>query len=79
MIHVTCFKCRRRFDLDPVWVGVELRKLKAREPRYYQASCPSCHAVNKVSVREMQKELEVVRSQSEVGRERQEPEPQSPD
>ena len=58
MIHVTCFKCRRRFDLDAVWVGVELRKLKTRQPRYYPAVCPSCHVVNKVSIKEIHKELE---------------------
>ena len=58
MINVTCFKCRRRFDLDPVVVGAELRKLKVKNPRHYQAICPACHATNKVSVAEMQDELE---------------------
>ncbi len=58
MIHVTCFRCRRRFELDPVWVGIELRKLKAKNPKHYQAHCPACHAVNKVSVGEMQQDLD---------------------
>jgi hypothetical protein len=63
LIHVTCFRCRRRFELDPVWVGIELRKLKAKNPakalrRHYQAHCPACHAVNKVSVGEMQQDLD---------------------
>lgn len=66
MIHVTCFKCRRRFDLDAVWVGIELRKLKARQPRYYQAMCPSCHAVNKVSIKEIHKDLEAAGPQIEA-------------
>jgi transcription elongation factor Elf1 len=60
MINVTCFKCRRRFDLDPVFVGAELRKLKVKNPRHYQAICPACHATNKISVKEMQDELDAV-------------------
>ncbi len=28
MIHHTCFKCGRRFELDPVLVGLDLSKLK---------------------------------------------------
>ena len=58
MINVTCFKCRRRFDLDPVFVGAELRKLKVKKPRHYQAICPACQATNKISVTEMQDELD---------------------
>ena len=60
MIHHTCFKCRRRFELDPVLVGLELSKLKMKNPSYYQAVCPACRAVNKVSVPEMQAELDSV-------------------
>jgi len=65
MANVTCFKCRRRFDLDPVFVGAELRKLKVKQPRHYQAICPACHATNKVSVAEMQQELDAVADQVE--------------
>lgn len=66
MINVTCFKCRRRFDLDPVVVGAELRKLKIKNPRHYQAICPACHATNKVSVTEMQDELDAMADEIEV-------------
>lgn len=66
MINVTCFKCRRRFDLDPVFVGAELRKLKVKNPRHYQAICPACHTVNKVSVVEMQDELDAVADEIEA-------------
>lgn len=66
MINVTCFKCRRRFDLDPVFVGAELRKLKIKNPRHYQAICPACHATNKVSVGEMQDELEAMADEIEA-------------
>lgn len=66
MANVTCYKCRRRFDLDPVFVGAELRKLKVDSPRHYQAICPACHATNKVSVAEMQDELDAVAEAIEV-------------
>jgi hypothetical protein len=65
MINVTCFKCRRRFDLDPVFVGAELRKLKIKNPRHYQAICPACHSTNKISVGEMQDELDAVADEIE--------------
>ncbi len=60
MIHHTCFKCKRRFELDPVFVGFELSKLKKKKPNYYQAVCPACRAVNKVSVKAMSPELDKV-------------------
>lgn len=60
MIHHTCFKCKRRFELDPVFVGFELGKLKKKNPTHYQAICPACRAVNKVSVEQMQAELDSV-------------------
>ncbi|GAB4529963.1 MAG: hypothetical protein Kow0063_07510 [Anaerolineae bacterium] len=66
MANVTCYKCRRRFDLDPVFVGAELRKLKVEHPRHYQAICPACHATNKVSVAEMQDELDAVADEIEA-------------
>jgi len=58
LIHHTCFKCKRRFELDPAFVGFELSKLKKKNPHHYQAVCPACRAVNKVSVKEMQAELD---------------------
>lgn len=66
MANVTCFKCRRRFDLDPVFVGAELSKLKIKNPRHYQAICPACHATNKVSVAEMQDELDAAADEIEA-------------
>ncbi len=60
MIHHTCFKCKRRFELDPVFVGFELSKLKKKNPKHYQAICPACRVVNKVSVKEMQADLDSV-------------------
>ena len=58
MIHHSCFKCKRRFELDPAFVGFELSKLKKKNPNHYQAVCPACRAVNKVSVKQMQTELD---------------------
>jgi hypothetical protein len=66
MLNVTCFKCRRRFDLDPVVVGADLRKLKVKNPRHYDAVCPACHATNKVSVTEMQDDLDAVADEIEA-------------
>ena len=60
LIHHTCFKCKRRFELDPVYVGFELSKLKKKNPTHYQAICPACRSVNKVSVEAMQSELDQV-------------------
>jgi hypothetical protein len=60
LIHHTCFKCKRRFELEPVFVGFELNKLKKKNPSHYQAVCPACRAVNKVSVSAMQEDLDQV-------------------
>ncbi len=72
MIHATCFRCRRRFELGPILVGMQLRKLKTKNPRHYQAVCPACQAVNKVSVSEMRKDLDAVREDIELALARQE-------
>lgn len=60
MINHTCFKCKRRFELDTVLVGFELSKLKKKKPSHYQAICPACRSVNKVSISQMQDELDSV-------------------
>jgi uncharacterized membrane protein YukC len=60
LIHHTCFKCKRRFELNPVAVGFELSRLKKKNPTHYQAVCPACRSINKVSVKEMQAELDQV-------------------
>lgn len=60
MIHHTCFKCGRRIELDPVFVGMELSKLKVKKPKFYKAICPACQSTNKVSITQMQSELDAV-------------------
>ena len=75
LIHVTCIKCRRRFELDPVFVALELRKLKTDKPRHYQAVCPSCQATNKVPVAQMKKDLEAVAEQTAAAVQAQAEEP----
>jgi hypothetical protein len=60
LITHTCFKCKRHFELDPVTVGFELGRLKKKNPTFYQAECPACRAVNKVSVSQMQADLDSV-------------------
>ena len=66
MIHHTCFKCGRRFELDPVFVGMDLSKLKVKNPKYYKAICPACHSTNKISVTQMQADLEAVADEIKV-------------
>jgi len=60
MINHTCFKCGRRFELDPILVGMELSKLKTKKPKFYKAICPACQSSNKISVGQMQTELDTV-------------------
>jgi hypothetical protein len=52
--------------LDPVLVGFELGKLKKQQPTYFQAICPACRAVNKVSISQMQADLDSVAEESKV-------------
>jgi len=66
MIHHSCFKCGRRMELDPVIVGLELKKLKIKNPKYYQAHCPACQSVTKVSVVQMKDELDAVADEVET-------------
>lgn len=66
MIHHTCFKCGRRMELDPVIVGVELRQLKVKKPKYYQAHCPACKSVTKVSVAQMKSDLDAAANEIEA-------------
>ena len=67
MITHSCFKCGRRFELDPVLVGIELSKLKVKQPKFYKAQCPACASTNKISVRQMQDDLDGVKDQIEAG------------
>lgn len=60
MIYHTCFKCKRHFEIDPVFVGLELSKLKKKNPDHYQAVCPACRTINKISVQTIQPELDKV-------------------
>jgi hypothetical protein len=39
-------------------IGFELSKLKKKNPNHYQAMCPGCRTINKISVKEMQAELD---------------------
>ena len=68
MIAQTCFKCGRKFELDPVLVGVELSKLKVKKtPKFYKASCPACQSTNKISIDQMQHDLDAVKDEIAAG------------
>ena len=66
MITHSCFKCGRRFELDPVLVGMELSKLKVKQPKFYKAICPGCQNSNKISVAQMQADLDAVADEIKV-------------
>jgi predicted nucleic-acid-binding Zn-ribbon protein len=67
MITHTCFKCGRRYELDPVLVGIELSKLKVKKPKFYKAHCPGCQSSNKISIPQMQADLDAVADEIVVG------------
>lgn len=68
MITHTCFKCGRRFELDPVLVGVQLSKLKVKKsPKFYKAACPACQSSNKISIEQMQGDLDAVKDEIATG------------
>jgi DNA-directed RNA polymerase subunit RPC12/RpoP len=50
MIAVTCFNCRRQFNIDETAIAEQLAKLKEEKARYYAVECPHCRKVNKVAL-----------------------------
>ena len=67
MITHTCFKCGRRYELDPILVGIELSKLKVKKPTFYKADCPACQSANKISIAQMQADLNGVADEIAAG------------
>jgi len=50
MIAMTCFNCRRQFNIDETAIAEQLAKLKEEKARYYAVECPHCRKVNKVAL-----------------------------
>jgi hypothetical protein len=50
MIAVTCFNCRRQFNVDQVALAEELTKLKEEGAKHYTIECPHCRKVNKIAL-----------------------------
>jgi len=53
-------------ELDPVIVGLELKKLKTKKPKFYQARCPACRSITKVPVSQMQDALDAAADEIEA-------------
>jgi hypothetical protein len=53
MIAVTCFNCRRQFNVDQVAIADQLAKLKEENAKHYTIDCPHCRRVNKVALKHL--------------------------
>ena len=47
---VTCFNCRRQFNVDEMAIAEQLTKLKEEGAKYYALECPHCRKINKISL-----------------------------
>jgi hypothetical protein len=53
MIAVTCFSCRRQFNIDETAIAEELEKLRAEKGKHYPVECPHCRKVNKIALSQL--------------------------
>lgn len=53
MLAVTCFNCRRQFNVDQAAIADQLAKLKEESAKYYAIECPHCRKINKVALRRL--------------------------
>lgn len=67
MLHVTCMKCKRRYEIDTDFASEELRKLKKDNLKFYQSRCPACGAVSKVPIGDWYNETEEAEEGSPQG------------
>ena len=58
MIHVTCFNCGRRFDLDVEFVAQEVARSGNLTARHYIANCPHCRRAIKVQIKKLRRHIE---------------------
>jgi DNA-directed RNA polymerase subunit RPC12/RpoP len=50
MLAITCFNCRRQFNVDETAIADRLAELKEEGAKYYAIECPHCRKVNKVAL-----------------------------
>jgi len=50
VVAVTCFNCRRKFNVDEAAIAEQLAELKKAGARHYAIECPHCRKVNKVAL-----------------------------
>lgn len=53
MIAVTCFSCRRQFNIDKTAIADEMEKLKEENAKHYPVECPHCRKVNKIALSQL--------------------------
>jgi hypothetical protein len=51
MIIVTCYKCKRKFNLEEQEIADGLAHLGKPNAKYYPGRCPNCHAQTKISLK----------------------------
>jgi hypothetical protein len=54
-MQIRCFNCRRPFALNKEAVHAALDLLTAQSMSHYNAPCPHCSKVNRVSRKELQR------------------------
>lgn len=47
---VTCFNCRRQFNVDETAIAEQLAKLKEEAAKHYALECPHCRKINKIAL-----------------------------
>jgi hypothetical protein len=50
MIAITCFNCRRQFNVDETAIGDQLAKLREEGAKYYAIECAHCRKINKIAL-----------------------------
>ena len=54
-MQIRCYNCRRPFALNKEAVHAALELLTAQNMSHYNAPCPHCSKVNRVSLKELQR------------------------
>jgi hypothetical protein len=53
MVTVTCYGCKRRFNVTEQEIADGLARLEKANPRFYVVRCPACQATNKISLKRL--------------------------
>lgn len=53
MTAVTCFNCRRQFNVDEAAIAEQLTELQEGGAKHYNVECPHCRKTNKVALSQL--------------------------